>query len=97
MKPNTNKDARGGSMQPQTRIRKLADGLIDMERYSSVKRQRRPTEKRNRRAESSGGYHTIQEPTEIITSMNMKDYRSSVGGGGYDRSPTISPSTIRVR
>lgn len=66
-----------------------------MERYSSVKRQRRPTEKRNRRAESSGGYHTLQEPTEIITSMKIKDYRQSVGD--YDRSPTISPSTIRVR
>jgi hypothetical protein len=56
-----------------------------MERYSTNKRYKNDS---TRRAESSGGGH---EPSEIITSMNFRDIASNI-----DRTPSISPSTLRT-
>jgi hypothetical protein len=65
-----------------------------MERYSASKKRKNETQYLNqerKRAESTGGYSGLQEPSEIITSTNLRDLKAN-----QDRTPSVSPSTIRT-
>ena len=73
-------------------MRRIADGLADLERYSVHKRKQRESNEMRRRAESTGGGSlSMQDPNELILSTNLRDYDANC-----DRSPSLSPSTIRV-